>query len=177
MVRAAIESLYDSLATAKVLETTKIDTKTGRPTTERTIAPFPCQLSYRAITDDGQSDGGGGDGADGQTVLRAGLRSPRARILRLNIAGACWRFARPGVRPSMTISRKSRLSTRSATMADVTLNIDQWKKFAGRPSRKRLTRNGLTRAKSNAVRLMAAAYLRAALKRKRQPEEARHGGS
>mgnify|MGYP006987979803 FL=1 len=47
MVRAAIESLYDGVATAKVLETAKIDTKTGRPTTtERTIAPFPCRLSY-----------------------------------------------------------------------------------------------------------------------------------
>lgn len=58
MVRAAIESLYDGTATVKVLETAKIDPKTGRPTrTERTILNVPCRLSYGQIPATEQTTG------------------------------------------------------------------------------------------------------------------------
>lgn len=48
-------------------------------------------------------------------------------------------------------------------MADVKLNIDQWKKFAEAVAETTDPKR-IDEAKSNAVRLMAAAYLRAAIK-------------
>lgn len=49
-------------------------------------------------------------------------------------------------------------------MADVKLNIDQWKKFAEAVA-KSTDQKRIDEAKSNALRQMAAAYLRAAIKK------------
>ena len=48
-------------------------------------------------------------------------------------------------------------------MADVKLNVDQWKKFAEAVAQS-TDQKRIDEAKSNALRLMAAAYLRAAIK-------------
>ena len=50
MVRAAVERLYDGVATVKVRETSKIDGKTGiAQTVERVIDGIPCRVSFSQL--------------------------------------------------------------------------------------------------------------------------------